>query len=120
MSTRKEVESAFARLGLDPVVLDNPRDADNSGWEIGRIEFDSFKDVDQLIYKINRIMDRLECVEFQADRWRQQRDEALAKIEALEKQNEMLVAENIRLMQVNQPGPSQSYWRPGRVYKGEF
>lgn len=44
------------------------------------------------IYRLNRIMDRLDCTDAQATRWRIQRDEALAQVEALEKQNGDLAA----------------------------
>ncbi len=54
----------------------------------------------EFVYRLNRIMDRLDATDAQATRWRTQRDEALAKVEALEKQNDAMAKELVRLNKI--------------------
>ncbi len=94
--TNREIDALTARLGLSSLKSDvswTPSDP------VGDIDFrDDDGTLQEFVYRLNRIMDRLDTTDAQATRWRTQRDEALAKVEALEKQNDMLAKELARLL----------------------
>ncbi len=107
MTKQRAIDQMFARLGVVTTKTGNI----GPDTHVDVLEVCSAT-IEQLVHRANTVLDQLETLDFQATRWRTQRDEALAKVEALEKQNDML-AEHVLLRTEASPYACSHYGQIG-------